>query len=273
VRCLAGAVVLAGCFHPTPPEGAPCTTSVDCPASQVCSAGTCASHPATDAPADGDPPGGCTPIVAGSGALTAPRIAPIRLDGMLDDWTACFVALDTGNATIRDLNGGGAYATGRFSIAHDDTRFYIAAEVMGVPPLGDQPPPAVYENDSISIYLDADGVFDSATYDADAIQIVIDHANRSQQFHASQLTNFASAVRGTGNLFTLELAIQPSTLGATAFAPTIGFDIGFEGGDGVDQTSELLWYVACAPPACGCTNGDSAPYCDARQLGTATLAD
>jgi hypothetical protein len=38
------------------------------------------------------------------------------------------------------------------------------------------------------------------------------------------------------------------------------------------MTSELVWFQACKPPDCGCTNGDAAPYCDARELGTATFA-
>jgi len=61
-------------------------------------------------------------------------------------------------------------------------------------------------------------------------------------------------------------------LSAAAFASTIGFDIGFESGDGATQTSELIWFEGCGPPTCGCANGVSAPFCDAREFGTAILA-
>ena len=109
----------------------------------------------------------------------------------------------------------------------------------------------------------------------DAIQIVVDHANRSQGFHSGQSTpvSLATATRTTGSTFTIEIAVEPSTLSAAAFASTIGFDIGFESGDGAMQTGELVWFESCGPPACGCTNNNqSAPYCDARQFGTLTLA-
>ncbi len=278
VRGLLGVVLFAAsCFRPTPPDGVACTTTRECPTSLVCAEGLCVSEaqspdaPGTDASGTGDA-ATCTPIVNGAGALIAPR-ASITLDGQLDDWSACFVTLDTSTALIREENGGGMFASGRFSIAHDDKRIYIAAEVQGVAPLGDHAEPQVYKNDSISLYLDADGVFQSDTYDPDAAQIVIDHANRIGVFHAtSPLPNLASFARTVNDTFTIEIAIEPSTLNASAFASTIGFDIGFEGGDGVDQTSELLWFSACGPPDCVCSNGDSAPYCDARQFGTATLA-
>ena len=44
------------------------------------------------------------------------------------------------------------------------------------------------------------------------------------------------------------------------------------GGDGEVMTSELVWFQACAPPDCECVNGQSAPFCDSRQFGTATFA-
>ena len=235
----------------------------------TCSRGVCVTHPSDDA-SDAT---ACTPIVAGPGALTAP-VAPIVVDGDLSDWATCFITLDASTAIVRDVAGLGDYSTGRFSVAHDATHVFIAAEVTGVPPLGDQPLPAIYQNDSISIYLDADGVFTAANYDADALQIVVDHANRSQGFHSGQVTpaNLVTATHTTGTTFSIEIALQPSTLSAAAFASTIGFDIGFESGDGPMQTSELVWFEKCGPPTCGCSAGESAPYCDARQFGTVMLA-
>jgi hypothetical protein len=235
----------------------------------MCSHGLCVTGgSAADAPA------ACTPIIAGTGALTAPRVTSIVLDGDLSDWPTCFVTLDPTTAIVRDQTNAQDYSTGRFTVAHDATHLYIAAEVTGVPPLGDQPVPAIYENDSISLYLDADGVFTTAKYDQDGMQIVVDHAGRSQGFRGGLVTpaDFATATRTTGSTFTIEIALQASTLSATAFAPTIGFDIGFESGDGVTQSSELVWFESCGPPTCGCTSGMSAPFCDARELGTLSLA-
>jgi Carbohydrate family 9 binding domain-like len=235
----------------------------------MCTQGVCVRHP-TDAPTM------CLPIVSGSGSLTAPRLpGPLALDGDLGDWPTCFVTLDTTTAIVRDLGAGGRFPTGRFSVAHDATHVYIAVEVLGVLPLGDQPIPAIYQNNSISIYLDADGVFATARYDLDAAQIVVDHANRVQGFRSSALATVPNLTSGAAMdqaTFRIEVAVQASTFGRAAFANTIGFDIGFEGGDGAKQTSELVWFEKCGPPACGCMNGMSAPFCDARQFGTLTLA-
>jgi hypothetical protein len=269
VRGVLSFLVVAGCYRPSVQEGNPCTANHECPAPLTCTNNRCVSPGgSTDAAA-------CTPIVVGPGALTAPRVASIMIDGDLSDWPTCFITLDPNTAIIRDLVPLGDYSTGRFTVAHDATHVYIAAEVTGVAPLGEQPLPAIYQNDSISIYLDADGVFTTARYDPDAIQIVVDHADRSQGYRSGQLAsapNLVTAARTTGSTFAIEIALRPSTLSAAAFASTIGFDIGFESGDGAQQTSELVWFESCGPPTCGCTNGDSAPYCDARQLGTLALA-
>jgi len=264
-------VIVAGCYAPTIPDGVPCAANLECPGTLTCSHGRCVAHPG-DAASDATRT--CTPIIAGPGALTAPSVSTIVLDGDLADWPTCFITLDSHTGIIRDLAGLGDYSTGRFSVAHDATHLYIAAEVTGVPPLGDQALPAIYENDSISVYLDADGVFATQKYDADAMQIVVDHANRTQGFRGGSiaLVSFATATHATSSTFVIEMAVQPSTLSAPAFASTIGFDIGFESGDGVVQTSELVWFEHCGPPSCGCTTGMSAPFCDARQFGTLTLA-
>jgi len=261
----AALVLVAACFSPAPPEGSPCTADKTCPDPLICSFGTCVAEV---------PP--CTPIDDGSGKLTVPTVtSPIALDGDLGDWPTCFVTVDATTAgLVRDMGANGKYAAGRFSLAADATHLYIAAECSIVAPLGDQPPPAVYQNNSISVYFDADGVFTTAKYDADAAQIVVDHANQEQAFHSGSLLDSVGVTSGAtvgDTTFTIEMAVEPATFGATSFADTIGFDIGLVGGDGAEMTSELVWFQACAPPACGCTNGDAAPFCDAREFGTATF--
>ena len=235
----------------------------------MCTAGHCRKEPL---PEDTF---ACTPIAAGAGMLTAPRIAAPIIDGDLADWQACFVRIDPTTNPKRDLDGTGRFLSGRFSVAHDDAQLYIAAEVDGIPPLGEQPLPAVYENNSISLYLDGDGTFLTMRYDLDAVQIVIDHANRVQSFRrgaAITVPGVTTAARTIGNQFAIEIAVQPSTFGRTALSDVIGFDIGFEGGDGTIQYSEAYWFQACGPPTCGCTNGMAAPFCDAREFGRAMLA-
>jgi hypothetical protein len=267
-------VLVAGCFSPHPPAGIACAKEGVCPAPLMCSSGICVTQPVVDAP--GDVPA-CTAIATASGKLTVPRLAhAIAIDGDLTDWSTCFVSVDPMSAgLVRDLGAGGRFASGRFSLAADANHLYVAAEVTSVPPLGDQPPPAVYLNNAISVYVDADGVFGEARYDADAAQIVVDHANREQAFRSGSTVTapgMTSAATTSATTFTIEMAVTPATFGLTAFASSIGFDIGLVGGDGQVMTSELVWFQACKPPQCGCTNGDAAPYCDAREFGTATIA-
>lgn len=261
------AVLLAGgCYAPRPPDGAACTTDKQCPDPLTCHFGKCyAAAPA------------CVPIQGGSGALVAPMLAtPIAIDGDLSDWPTCFVDVDVANAgLVRDLGAGGQFTPGRFSVAADAGHLYLAAEVTGVPPLGDQPPPDVFLNNAISVYFDGDGQIAGASYDADAAQIVVDHANREQAFRNGQpvvVPQVASAAATGSTTFTIELAVEPATFGLTAFPGTIGFDIGLVGGNGTNMTSELVWFQRCTRPACGCPSGtDAAPYCDAREFGTITF--
>jgi hypothetical protein len=257
-----------GCYSPNPIEGAACAPGGECPSSLTCSHGTCVTK--------GTEPDAfvCTPIVTTTGRITAPSFTP-TIDGDLADWTSCFVTLDPTNGIVVDHGAMTGYPSGRFSVAHDATHVYVAAAVQGVLPLGDQAPLAIYENNSISFYLDGDGSFLSAKYDSDAAQIVIDHANQQQSFRTGtpiSLPNLTSAAQTSASIYTIEMAVTAGTFGLASFGDTIGFDIGFEGGNGTKQTSEVYWYQSCDLPTCGCSNGTTAaPYCDARELGIVTL--
>jgi hypothetical protein len=261
-------LLAAGCYAPRPPDGIPCSTDKVCPDPLMCSFGLCvAEKPA------------CLPIDDGQGKLTIPRLrVPIVVDGDLVDWPTCFITVDQSSAgLVRDLGANGRFTPGRFSIASDGTRLYVGAEVTSVLPLGDQPPPDVFFNNAISVYFDGDGTFSTAAYDPDAAQIVVDHANREQAFHSGQLIAipaFASAAMTGPSTFTIEMALEPASFGLAAFGPSIGFDIGLVGGDGMEMTSELVWFQACTTPVCGCPNGTTAaPFCDAREFGTATFEE
>jgi hypothetical protein len=270
-------LAVIGCYRPNPPDGVACSTSGACPDPLTCVLGTCVAH-ATDGPVAGSDGSGsaCDAIATGAGLLTAPLVSsPLAIDGDLSDWPTCFVTLTTATAgLVRDLGAAGNFPSGRFSVAADATHLYIGAQVDGVLPLGDEPPPDVYQNNAISVYIDGDGMIGSAIYDSDAEQIVVDHADQEQAFHSGSLatlTNLASAARTDGSTFTIELAVEPSTFGLVTFGSTIGFDIGIVAGDGSAMSSELVWFQRCAAPDCGCSNGDAAPYCDAREFGSLVI--
>jgi len=74
-------MLAGGCYAPQLPEGAPCAANGACPAPLACSAGHCVAGIVHDAQIDGsaigsDGPPACTPILVGSGALTAPTTSP-----------------------------------------------------------------------------------------------------------------------------------------------------------------------------------------------------
>lgn len=275
-------MLTGGCYAPQLPEGAPCTANGACPAPLTCSAGHCVSEAVRDALADGvsgvgsDAARPCTPIAVGVAQLTAPTIQAPVIDGDLADWPTCFVTITPGSNPTRDLGANGRFPSGRFSIARDASHVFVAAEVMGVPPLGAQPPPSVYLNNSISVYVDGAGHSTMATYDVHAAQIVIDHANQLQAFRDGTevtLPNLVTAAKTSQSTYTIEMSIDPSSLSLFGFGSTLGFDIGLEGGDGTTQTSEVLWVQTCGPPDCVCSmsSAEAAPYCDAREFGVAAL--
>jgi hypothetical protein len=275
-------MLVGGCYAPQPPEGAPCTSNGACPSPLTCSVGHCVSEAVRDARADGtsglgsDAARPCTPIATGAAQLTAPMIQAPVIDGDLSDWPTCFVTMDAATNPIRDLGANGMFPSGRFSIARDASHVFVAAEVMGVPPLGMQPPPAVYLNNSISVYVDGSGHATMATYGTHAAQIVVDHANQLQAFRNAgevMLSNVVTAAKTDQATYTIEMSLTPASLSLFSFGPTLGFDIGFEGGDGTTQSSEVLWVETCGPPDCVCPNNSavSAPYCDAREFGVAAL--
>lgn len=228
---------------------------------------------------DGGDGSTCIPITGAAGVLVVPRVAtPPKIDGDLADWPTCFVRLDAANAgQVRILEGaGGVFPAGEFTLLHDGARLYIGARMAGAPPLGDNGGPELYENDSISVYVDADGSLVNG-YGADALQIVVDHAGRMQGFRHPQMVDVVNAEKaarlaGDGKAYTVELAVAPATFGAASFGPNVGFDIAWNDGTGTNQLSELVWFKKCgASSSCGCENGDDAPYCDSRQFGVAKL--
>jgi hypothetical protein len=266
LRRVFAALWAASCYNPKPPPDVPCSDDSACPASMACMFGTCV-------PAG--PP--CTAIATAPGQLTVPMLDnPPVVDGDLTDWTTCFISVTPATAgEVRDLGADGMFAAGQFSVAADAGHLYIGAFVHSVPPLGSALPPMVYLNNSVSVYVDGDGVSTTATYDDNAAQIVVDHANREAAFRTGQVVSLPDVVSAamTGSAtFTIEMSITPASLGLTGFGSDLGFDIGLVGGDGTIMTSELVWYQACAPPTCGCAGSGAAPFCDAREFGSVVLA-
>jgi hypothetical protein len=91
-------VLMAACFQPLPPEGAPCTTSAECPASLSCYANQCLSEPPEGVPGDPDQAPPDEPPV------DPPNVAcpdALQCDGFEgDDLTAWTINFSVGDATV-----------------------------------------------------------------------------------------------------------------------------------------------------------------------------
>jgi len=231
----------------------------------------------TDADVDGSIGPACIPITAGvDGVLEVPRLPPPTIDGNVADWTACYLPLDEATAgLVRKLDGNAAVPAGRFSVMHDGTNLYLAAVVDGVLPLGNATNVDIYRNDGVVLYVDANGQMLTPGYDPEASQIVVDHAARRHLYRQSNpigIPVISASVTVTGPTYTVEIMVTPSTYGVAAFAETIGFDVGIDGGTGDVQENEILWHQRCnTATGCQCPNGDDAPYCNAQQFGFAHL--
>ena len=230
------------------------------------------------------------PVTANdSGALSAPRAGrPITLDGVLDEWAcAPFTRLDRASAAVvlGDLPDASQTLAMEFSVAWEPAALFVAARVSNLAlPSGDLKS-LIFGNDSIELYLDADGVLAGQGGTNDH-QYIIDHANRAERYRVTfppmapttPLPGaFASAVKTIGGVTSYELRIDAvAALGLSSLASgsKLGFDVGFNDSDGTAQHPQLMWYRA---PTCSCTmtcccgRVPDMPYCNTQRFGFVTL--
>jgi hypothetical protein len=236
------------------------------------------SHPDhTDASLDAK--SACTPIGGSNGQLVAPLVttAP-TIDGDLSDWTTCFLTLDQTTAGQLESYTSGTphYVSGTYSICHDSGHVYFAAEVAGIAPLGSEGVPDNWENNAVEVYFHGSGEGSAPGYDANALQIVVDHANREQAFannNSATSTAVVSATATSGDAYSVEMSIAPATLSIGSFGSNMGFDLAFDNGNGSAQLTQLFWFNACSATGDMC-DGSSCdqPFCDERDFGNLALA-
>lgn len=89
------AVLIAGCYAPAIPEGAPCATTTECPAPLVCSGGACRASASTD--------DGATDTPLDDGAV-ADTPADGSVDAPIDAAPAC-APLVTGAFSVQQITG------------------------------------------------------------------------------------------------------------------------------------------------------------------------
>ena len=204
-------------------------------------------------------------------------LTPPAIDGDITDWTTCFVTLDATNAaSIVNSGNETKFPSGRFAIEHDVGHVYFAAQITGIAPLGSAAPPDTYMNNAIELYVTGSGPSMNAGYDADTLQIDIDHANMEQAYSdgsAAATAGLTSAAKlaSDGITYTIEASVIPGTFGLTVFGSSIGFDFAIDDGSGTSQLSSLIWYDGCGTGTCPATTCNQ-PFCDQREFGSAALA-
>ena len=272
---------------PDVPEGAP---AADAGPPSDATSGSTDADTTTDDGGDASRPCVVPPPVANtSGALSALR-APgaVVIDGQLDEWSCVpFTRLDrasAGQMFVSGDSGTPADFAMEFAVTYDSDALYVAARVSGTaPPAGDAPT-AIFKNDSIEIYLDADGVLTGRAGPNDH-QLVVDHANREERYvvmsppasPTAVPVGFASAARTVGGVLSVEARLPGSTLGKSSLAAgdKLGFDIAVNDGDGTGARTQAIWYAA---PGCTCTVGcccgaaQDMPFCNTQRYGSLTLA-
>ncbi|HEY8077063.1 MAG TPA: sugar-binding protein [Labilithrix sp.] len=257
------------------------------------SGGDAASAPPPPPPPAAD--GGsdaCTLQIPGapdaSGAITASR-ATIAIDGDLSDW-ACIpfvhVSPTSGDLVKPDAATATLPNTFDFAVSWDDAAIRVAIHVVDATAEGNADPQHDFENDSVEIYIDADGVL-TGVYGANDHQWIVDHLNQVEVYRwvpgsslSSPSASFASAVRVGNGTIDYEIAIPASDLGMKALkaGAHVGFDVAANDGDGTAQIEQLLWYEATG---CTCVNGcccngmggkTDQPFCDTQRFGAVILA-
>jgi hypothetical protein len=211
----------------------------------------------------------CTAITRGSaGVAVAAVLVPPTIDGNLDEWTTCFIDLDGSNSP--DIFGSAPYPSGKFAAEYQGSTLYLAAQVVGITPLGSNGTPDIYLNNAVEWYIDGDGLATAATYDAHTAQLVVDHNNAQQWFANGQpdstptQVTTAVALGSDGVTYSIEAAVPASVLGLAQFASPFGFDIDWTNGNGTTQLARVAWAQVC--PSC-----TADLCCDAREFGSATL--
>jgi hypothetical protein len=216
---------------------------------------------------------------SGAGVLISRRtvMAPV-LDGDEAEWTgaawAGYQIADSALFGWRHASYDDS-ASLQFASLHDDQYIYFFFDVNDDLIRVDST--ALYEDDGITLYLDAAGDRDGP-YGTDDHELVIDAEGTWDDFatNAAPVALSGSLADSTGG-YHMELRLTKSSLGAGPSLPAVlGFDVGLGDDDGYgnsDSDCLGIWFLD-APPNCGgCCQQGPEPFCDTTTLGWLVLED
>jgi hypothetical protein len=220
-----------------------------------------------------------------TGQLAVPRTTTaMAVDGVLDDWPPClaFVRMDR-DSGIWSTSVDGGVLTNRveFGALWDDGGIYFAARVFD-PLVEGANDVEQYKNDSIELYLDADGNL-TGEYTVQDHQYVLDHRNVGYDFGYFPSRPIGAGVaravsKDGGAGFTVEMRIPKEELGLSTLGGgmTLGLDVASNDADGTNRFYHVYWHhaPACTCMAnCCCGQAVDHPFCNTQRFGRMTLGN
>lgn len=206
--------------------------------------------------------------------------AGLDLDGDLGEWPAsAFRSFGVGDAAHAHMPGPGytPSADVRFAIAHSATHIYFAIEVTDdvvvAPPEEPDDSYRLWNDDSISLYLDFGGDLGGPFHDDDFEIVVASNGWYGQSPatpHLEPTFELQGSVAPRDDGYTLEFGIVKSSLGF-ALPSAIGFSLGVNDDDGLGPAGYDaigVWYrnEESACPSCCPDHPDT--WCDTSTLGS-----
>lgn len=204
---------------------------------------------------------------------------PVVVDGDGVEWACVDRFSFTSGQRVVNLAAGRGVAD--IAMQWDEQHLYLWASVTTAAPAGTAARATNYQNDSFSFFVSQPTP--TNTYTANDHHIVLDSTNLLTDYAIATRTGLAGINGKAGTVhddgvtlsFVVELQVDASIVGRTAFAAGDTVRVNFQVNDGPSGTPPYrIWMVD--PAVCtqfGTCNiqGTSEPYCDPRCTGVVTL--
>lgn len=204
---------------------------------------------------------------------------PVVLDGDGAEWSCVDRFAFDGGQRVTNLAAGRGIAD--VAMQWDEQHLYVWASLTTGAPAGNAPRATNFQNDSFGFFVSQRAP--TSTYTANDHHIVLDSTNLLTDYAIGTRTGLAGingkagTVHGDGVTltFVVELQVDASIVGRTAFAANDTVRVNFQVNDGPSGTPPYrIWMLdpSVCTPFGGCTiQNTSEPYCDPRCTGVVTL--
>lgn len=204
---------------------------------------------------------------------------PVVIDGDAVEWACVDRFRFDGGQRVSGLAAGRGVAD--VAMQWDAAHLYVWASLTTASPGGTAPRATNYQNDSLSFFVSQPTPTNA--YTANDHQIVLDSTNLLTDYAISTRTSLAGIRGKAGTVhddgvtlsFVVELQVDASIVGRTAFAAGDRVRVNFQVNDGPAAAPPYrIWMVdptVCTSFTACNVQGTSEPYCDPRCTGVVTL--